>query len=473
MACARLRLQDGFTLVEVTVTMLILLVGLGGAVTMINGANAITVKTKQREAATNLQREVVEGARAVPYAQLTSNGLRSALQAAPTLADSTPSTTAWTVERRRTTYTVDVTVCSVDDALDGPGDHSAGTFCAGQSPGTEDAAADDFKRIVVQVSWSSAGGTSSTSRQTTIVTNPSNNAGPSVVNLERDPSDDAITTDVAAITFSVGTNVAAASVRYMVDGTVVDTDLPDGLVSEFEWVIHSGDTYVVDGTYVISATALDSAGLTGPTRALTVKLNRTAPVAPTGLEGGWNATREAADLEWSQNDEADVVGYRVYRRTEGGSAEQVCATGPSVAVCHDDTHPEPFAGYYDYYVVAMDETIDGSTREGAHSEELRVVPTTFRPNPPATLSAAAVDGSNQLTWADPMPLDTPYAGDGFLFFRIYRGGTAVENRFDHTGLGSDRSYTDTAAGAQSREYWVTTVDENYSESEPVGPVTLP
>lgn len=470
---ARIGSQSGFTLIEVTLTMLILLVGLGGAVTMINGANAITVKTKQREAATNLQREVLEGARAVPYVQLTSNGLRSALQSAPALADSMPSTTAWTVQRRNATYTVDATVCSVDDALDGLGDHSAGTFCASQSPGTEDAAADDFKRITIQVSWSSPRSTVSSSKQTTIVTNPSNNAGPTILSLERDPSDDTITTDVDSISFGVTTDVMPASVRYLVDGTVVDTDVPDGVESEFEWVIDSGATYVVDGTYVISATALDSAGLTGPTRALTVKLNRAAPLAPSGLEGGWNATRQAVDLEWSQNDESDVVGYRVYRRTEGGAAEQVCATGPTVSACHDDTHLEPFAAYYDYYVVAMDETTTGSTREGAHSEELRVVPTVFHPNPPAMLNASVVEGNNHLTWADPEPLDESYAGDGFLFFRIYRGGTAVENRFDHTGLGSDRAYTDTAAGAQSRQYWVTTVDENYSESEPVGPVTLP
>jgi len=473
MTRAPIRSQSGFTLIEVTLTMLILLVGLGGAVTMINGANAITVKTKQREAATNLQREVTEAARAVPYAQLTSNGLRAALQATPTLADSTPLTTAWTVQRRSSAYTLDATVCSVDDALDGLGDHSAGTFCGNQAAGTADAAADDFKRIVVEVSWGGGAAPVSSSRQTTIVTNPSNNAGPTIVSLERNPSDDVIATDVASITFDVTTNVTPASVRYMVDGTVAATDVPDGEDSVFDWAIASGDTYVVDGTYVISATALDSAGLSGPTRAMTVKLNRAAPLAPTGLVGGWNATRQAVDLVWSQNDESDVVGYRVYRRSEGGAAEQVCATGATVTTCHDDTHPEPFASFYDYYVVAMDETTTGSTREGAPSVELRVVPTTFRPNPPAQLSAAVVDGNNHLTWTDPLPLDEFYAGDGYMFFRIYRGGTAVENRFDHTGLGSDRMYTDTAAGGQSRQYWVTTVDESYSESEPVGPVTLP
>lgn len=57
------RSETGFTLIEVMVTMLILLVGLAGAVTLVNGANAATVRTKERDAATSLQRELTEYAR--------------------------------------------------------------------------------------------------------------------------------------------------------------------------------------------------------------------------------------------------------------------------------------------------------------------------------------------------------------------------------------------------------------------------
>ena len=109
MARARTASENGFTLVEVMVTMMILLVGMAGAVTLINGANATTVKTKQREAATNLQRELVENARGVPYEQLTTNGLRAALQAIPALGD-TSSGGAWTIDRRDTTFTVTTSV---------------------------------------------------------------------------------------------------------------------------------------------------------------------------------------------------------------------------------------------------------------------------------------------------------------------------------------------------------------------------
>jgi len=474
MARANLRSQHGFTLIEVMVTMTILLVGLAGAVTLINGANAITVKTKQREAATNVQRELIEAVRSVPYVQLTPNGVASALEARPGLEDSTPDDAAWTVQRRQTTYTVELTVCSVDDAQDGFGDHSSGIYCGSQTAGTADTAPDDFKRVIVDLEWTRAG-VVSTSRQATIVTNPSNEAGPQIVTLTRAPSSEEITTSVASVVFTATTATPAAAVRYTVDGSVASTPTPAGTTSSFTWTIDSGGTYVVDGTYVIAATALDASGLTGATRSLSVKLNRQAPFAPTGLEGGWNATRGGVDLDWRQNNESDIVGYRVYRRTgSSGVAEVVCSTGPKVTECHDASHATPLAASYEYFVVALDEVShSGPEREGAASAILPVTPTENRPNPPATLTATVVDGVHQLDWSSPAAVDPAYAGDEIRFFRIYRGGTAVADRFDNTGLGTDRSFTDTDVTGTTLQYWVTSVDSNYSESEPVGPVALP
>ena len=45
--------ERGFTLVEVMVAIMILLVGVLGVVSMVDGANAVTSKTKAREGGTN------------------------------------------------------------------------------------------------------------------------------------------------------------------------------------------------------------------------------------------------------------------------------------------------------------------------------------------------------------------------------------------------------------------------------------
>src|SRR4029453_4851215 len=96
-ALTRLHGERGFTLIEVMVTMLILVVGIAGALALIDGANARTVMTKQREAGNALSREVIEAARSVPERQPNPGSAVTSVQAMPGLADTTPSTTAWTV----------------------------------------------------------------------------------------------------------------------------------------------------------------------------------------------------------------------------------------------------------------------------------------------------------------------------------------------------------------------------------------
>src|SRR5919199_5295351 len=148
----RLHGERGFTLIEVMVTMLILVIGIGAAIAMIDGASARTLANKEREAGNALTREVIEGARSVPYRKLTPTTTVSTLQVLPDLADSTPSTPEWTVERRNQTYTITVSVCSIDDTQDGLGDTSGGNFCAANNA-TADSNPDDYKRLTVTVEW--------------------------------------------------------------------------------------------------------------------------------------------------------------------------------------------------------------------------------------------------------------------------------------------------------------------------------
>jgi prepilin-type N-terminal cleavage/methylation domain-containing protein len=123
-----LRNQDGFTIIEVMVAALILVVGILGVTTIVNTANGTTTSNKAREQGLALGRELIESARSVKYQTLRPSTVVASVQAMPGFAPAGGS--GWTIKRRGITYTVSVGVCSVDDPGDGTGAHAAGTFCA-------------------------------------------------------------------------------------------------------------------------------------------------------------------------------------------------------------------------------------------------------------------------------------------------------------------------------------------------------
>jgi Tfp pilus assembly protein PilV len=114
----RLAAEDGFSIVEVLVASVVLVVGLLGTLTLVDTANTTTFQTKSREQATALQREIVEAVRAVSYDQLAPASLAGAVRGREALDDSGASA-GWTIRRRDTTYTVAVSSCIVDDPRDG------------------------------------------------------------------------------------------------------------------------------------------------------------------------------------------------------------------------------------------------------------------------------------------------------------------------------------------------------------------
>jgi hypothetical protein len=60
-----------------------------------------------------------------------------------------------------------------------------------------------------------------------------------------------------------------------------------------------------------------------------------------------------------------------------------------------------------------------------------------------------------------------------IFYRVYRDGTAIGDRIARTGQQALTYYRDPGASAVSHKYYVSAVDENFSESAPLGPVSLP
>jgi prepilin-type N-terminal cleavage/methylation domain-containing protein len=472
--------ERGFTLIEVMVAMMILVVGFAGAFAMIDGANARTLDTKQREAATALSREVIEAARSVPYNQLNPGSMVTQIQAIPGLAD-TSGDTGWTVERRNQTYTITMTVCSVDDDQDGYGNLGAGNFCAGTGGvAGSDRNPDDYKRVAVGVTWQ-RGNVQRSIQQSGIVNNEASAVGPSVDFVDQVPGGlDAtlITVDTPTMTFDVEAEDDAVSIRFAVDGVVKDTVEADNAL--FTWEINTADEQVADGTYVVSVTAFDEEGTPGPTRSRTLRLNRLVPSAPQDVFGGWNsrtgyALKDIVEVQWARNLEPDVTGYRVYRKV-GTSEHLVCdfTLEPQRTECQDLSPPG--AGVpLEYFVVAYDkDPFTGEPRAGDDSDpHLFPIRATTQPDQPPTLTASVDGDTVVLDWDDAPAASPSYPGSTVIFYRVYRNGTALANRIARTSQDSLTFYRDIGGAGQGHLYWVSTVDENFAESPPLGPVSEP
>src|SRR5215212_3567900 len=114
----RLRDSSGFSLVEVMIAAVILVVGAGAAFSLIDSANRAVTSNAARVGATNLGRELAEYARTTDYDLLQPSQVVSALREHPRIAG-TLSGGQWTIERRGVTYEISTSVCTFDDPKDG------------------------------------------------------------------------------------------------------------------------------------------------------------------------------------------------------------------------------------------------------------------------------------------------------------------------------------------------------------------
>jgi prepilin-type N-terminal cleavage/methylation domain-containing protein len=502
--------QRGFTLVEVMVAVMLLIVGVLGAVSLIDGANQATAATKSREGGTNLAREILDGARAVDYEKLTSADAPGQLQTQPGLNDSDPAA-GWQVARRGIAYTLSaLPICKIDDGKDGFGDHSDGGFCASSSStGTQDNNPDDFRRMDVKVDWS-VGAVKSSVRQTTLIINPNGGLGPAtktfcVTGVPATGSTTCPGTPIGVVSNLSDMNVSfaattanAATLHWQADDANSQGDAtatPSGSSTSwtFDWslktvgafVCGSNPNWTLDGNYLVSAQGFDAAGIPGQLKSLTVTVNRSLPSNPCNFEGGFNdpATggppvpdkAPVVDLQWKANPERDIVGYRVYRRrTITESVDPLVCPLKSETSCFDANPLDPSTyPVVQYYVQAVDK--DPAT--GALREDANTTPITIdllllqtgnqRPTAPGSVTATTSGGLPTLSWT---ASTDPNAIDAIRFYRIYRDGAAYADRYDKTGDGTTLSYTDSDPGSGGHTYYVSAVDSRFMESSPTGPV---
>lgn len=460
-----MRSSEGFTLVEVMAAALVLVVGMLAIASVLQTGLAKTSLTRQRTEATNLAREITETARSASYASLTSAGAAAELQSENSVL-ATTSAGAWTVKRGLTTYTVAVGACTFDDPADRIADSTAAPAdkCANNPGGaTGDSNGDDFRRLTFDVSWT-AQGNAQTFTQTTLLANPAGGIGPRIVSF----ANAATVTSGNTATFDV-TTTPAGVVHWAADDGVSSSDAAR-VAGYTGWRITwpllgvASPGSVLDGTYTVTAQAFDDRGIAGDTKVAAVTINRSIPFAPTGFKGGRD-TRAGnwVDFEWNLNPERDITGYQVFWSGSDGDVGttddvRVCPglsagaakLANTVNSCQDTAPAVP--GSTKYHVVALDAASIGT------QSTLQVAAAGPRPSPPATLT---VTGANApvLTWTAP-------ATGGATSYRVYRGGTAIADRQVRT---PDLSFTDGGASASAR-YYVTAVDAQFNESDPVGPV---
>lgn len=463
--------ERGFTIVEVLVAALILVVGVTGTLTMVNTANEQSVVDQGREAGTNLARDLIEAAGNVSYDQLAAGTITSALQAEPGLGSAGGS---WTIVRRGVTYTVTSTACTVDDRVDGFGtaQKKASGFCSdsqqADSTGKPDLNPDDMRRVSVTLQWTQKGETRSLT-QAGVVANPGNAAGPQVTNIAYDIAPAALTT-TSTVTFTATSTSTATHVKFLVDGVLkadVKTSSGGGT-----WTYAWPTSGLGDASYIISAQAYDAEERSRGAYVITYKIDRNPAAPPSGFAGGRNlrlfvpnTSNSFVDLDWIQATDPDVFGYRVYRGTSTSNAVQVCQTTRDTAndptECTDTNPPSSSPVYYG--VVSLDKDPAGNVRESKYTA-VGIYTDTDRPSAPSTVTASYTpEGNVTLTWTAANP---GKKGEPIAFYRIYRDGVALADRFGRTG-GTELTWTaPSPTGATTHTYRVGAVDTLYGESNP-------
>lgn len=492
MSVRLMRAQQGFTLIEVMVAITVLLVGVLGTVTMIDGANAVTSRTQAREGGTAVARSALEIARGIPYQDLTSAQLLAVLQTRPGLLDAQPGVPGHQIQSRGFLYTFTPVVCSMDDPKDKLGVHAGVPleFCpdsdaATGTPASVDKNPDDYRRVAVSLRWADKAGHAISVKQTGVVTNPAGGLGPTVNSVTpKLPNSPTITAGTVA-TYDIVTSSLADTVSMTANGRRIgDATRVDSTHWTFSWDLGPIATpKFIDCNYVLQAQASDDKGRVGAPFALTVTLNRRQPFAPPGFEGGRNLNGSRVDVQWEAGSECDIQRYEVFRGTNPSAINTpvpACTRYLGERTeCLDETAP---AGQVYYKVQAFDKSSSGTDRPGDPAS-LTIVEGNGGPPPMPTAlqvcsggnpdcndihGAAAPPGSAVLSWE---PASDP---DGIAFYRVYRGGSTYGHRHDvlFKVEGKPLVFVDTPSGG-TESYYVSAVDSLFGESELSGPVTWP
>ena len=464
--------QGGFTIIEVMIAMLMLLVGVLGTVALIDTASGVGSTTRSREAATNLGREIVEASRELDYDLLLTSTAPAALRAVSGLEDDKPATPGWQIERRNTIYTVTVASCIYDDPKDGAYTGDRTGYCGTTTSATSDSNGDDYRKLTIASAWGA--------RRVPLianVVNPAGGFGPRITSVTSTPTvnGDAIIPIIAGTTniaMTVGTT-PATSLNWDASDTKTGGQLSDltGATSwQFAWALGmpaDPDSYtcatafdwVPDApAYLMTFQPFDSSGTPGDLRTQTISIDRSTPYRLCDFAGGRNPQHGGVvDLQWRASLEGDVVSYSVWRRKLGAEqADKLVCDAVPTSECADDDPPNG-DGALDYYVKPQQDNFARGNVLGP-SADLAIAAVGAGNTAPAAPGDVRVAGGSQptISWAPSVDTD-----GNVIHYRIYRDGQAIADRYGKT---SDVTFTDKRAGDTPHTYYVSAVDDAFAES---------
>ena len=465
--------HSGFTLVEMMVAMLVLLVGVLGTIKLLDTSLAVGQTTRSREAATNLTREIVESARSIDYDLLLTASAPAALQALNGLADA-DSAAGWQIKRRGVSYTVTVTACIYDDPKDGSfvGAATGAGYCS-NSAGSGDSNGDDYRKITVTAAWGS--------RQVKLnadVVNPAGGFGPRITAWPPAVTFPSVNADsiipvTAVTTIEVRMTVQTSPARSL-NWDAGDTKHGDQLTSASaasSWPVVwnlgtpvAADTYTCATTvdwvpdapaYQMTVQPFDFSGTPGDLRTQLVSIDRSTPYRLCDFEGGRNPQHGGViDLQWRASFEGDVVSYSVWRKQPGSGTKDLICDAVRSTQCTDPS-PPPGGGAIEYEVKPKQDNIGGLKFGPATSLTIPAV-VTANVAPTAPGSVQVVNGSQPtISWTSSSDSD-----GSVIFYRVYRDGMAIADRYGTTSNG----FIDKSAGGTSHTYYVSAVDNSFAES---------
>src|SRR5215212_381402 len=484
---SRISEQGGFTIVEVLVAALLLVVGLGALLQMLITANHTISTTRLRQVETSLARELLEDSRELASTELTQTTIASALQSVvpqATLSGSNLVVTRTVSSGTPTSFDISFSVCDLDAPSDGYGNHgsapaSGGVWCPDVgSSGTQDSNPNDYKRVSVTVTPRDR--STPTIRQTILIySRPVN--GPAVTCLSTSvtcPGPDVTVTSGSSLTFNVTTTAVADRIQWLVNGNVppsvqipaasTDPYVPPRTSSSFTWSFPTPD-----GTYAITAVAYDANGNSGTRSTVVVSLNRHEVIAPTSFNAGWNDLTGGVEIQWVPSVDQDVLYYHVYRRYGSNAAQLVatcgasgnvtgtnCADAPQAALappipsvrpnpCTSSSQSYTTTNYYWVVGVDTNPTTRAPRESSIQSPQVDANLCNHQPYAPSTLSGTLSNGQLALTWNAPSPA-APDGWQSIQAWRIYRwpssGGVQIPaDRYQFVGNSpATTRYTDSS-----------------------------